>query len=495
MEYLLYQMAKKIGRNDPCPCGSGKKYKKCCALTEIHEPLFPPLERTGTLFDDYMEIIPLVALYEQRVMDFEKDGRELKKAVSRFEKRFHPGEENGLTDSFFMSWLHFDFRFGKSFQTIAERLLQDPMTASLVEPGPTLIRRLSESYFSFYEVIESGPRTVLAEELGTGRRFTVFSVRELFEFDPEPGEIWHVRLVGPPQMALCFTTPYVYPRDARGQFERAVWIQKGDFRRSPLGSRFPPERHFAESQKAAALFWAEFIYRGKEPSLSGSTMSEDSGSDLPSHLYNMDGEELELTEVHFRIRNEPALRKKLGALRSFEYDEIDGSWIWMKAGKGKDPNASRTILGFLSVQNGALVAEVNSRERAGRIRAKLKSHLGDLIAYDKTLYRDQNDLPELSKEEAEALAGENEALNALPEVRERIRAFQENYYFKEWPRQKIPMLGGLTPLQAAKTESGRTKLKELLEYYDLRKEAGPPSMPKIDTDSLRRMLGLPPKAN
>lgn len=22
----------KIGRNDPCPCGSGKKYKKCCAV-------------------------------------------------------------------------------------------------------------------------------------------------------------------------------------------------------------------------------------------------------------------------------------------------------------------------------------------------------------------------------------------------------------------------------------------------------------------------------
>jgi len=21
----------KVGRNDPCPCGSGKKYKKCCA--------------------------------------------------------------------------------------------------------------------------------------------------------------------------------------------------------------------------------------------------------------------------------------------------------------------------------------------------------------------------------------------------------------------------------------------------------------------------------
>ena len=24
---------RKIGRNDPCPCGSGKKFKKCCGTT------------------------------------------------------------------------------------------------------------------------------------------------------------------------------------------------------------------------------------------------------------------------------------------------------------------------------------------------------------------------------------------------------------------------------------------------------------------------------
>ena len=23
-------LSQKIGRNDPCPCGSGKKFKKCC---------------------------------------------------------------------------------------------------------------------------------------------------------------------------------------------------------------------------------------------------------------------------------------------------------------------------------------------------------------------------------------------------------------------------------------------------------------------------------
>ena len=25
--------ARKVGRNEPCPCGSGKKYKKCCGAT------------------------------------------------------------------------------------------------------------------------------------------------------------------------------------------------------------------------------------------------------------------------------------------------------------------------------------------------------------------------------------------------------------------------------------------------------------------------------
>ncbi|MFZ4703348.1 MAG: SEC-C metal-binding domain-containing protein [Candidatus Methylumidiphilus sp.] len=27
---MPYQRGTKIGRNEPCPCGSGKKYKKCC---------------------------------------------------------------------------------------------------------------------------------------------------------------------------------------------------------------------------------------------------------------------------------------------------------------------------------------------------------------------------------------------------------------------------------------------------------------------------------
>jgi uncharacterized protein YecA (UPF0149 family) len=27
----IVNRADKVGRNDPCPCGSGKKFKQCCA--------------------------------------------------------------------------------------------------------------------------------------------------------------------------------------------------------------------------------------------------------------------------------------------------------------------------------------------------------------------------------------------------------------------------------------------------------------------------------
>ena len=40
--------SKEIGRNDPCPCGSGKKYKRCCLGTE-EDPQVMPKKTLPTL--------------------------------------------------------------------------------------------------------------------------------------------------------------------------------------------------------------------------------------------------------------------------------------------------------------------------------------------------------------------------------------------------------------------------------------------------------------
>jgi len=34
MEKPTVTLAKKVGRNEPCPCGSGRKFKMCCSFTE-----------------------------------------------------------------------------------------------------------------------------------------------------------------------------------------------------------------------------------------------------------------------------------------------------------------------------------------------------------------------------------------------------------------------------------------------------------------------------
>jgi len=495
LNYIPIDMSKKPGRNDPCPCGSGKKYKKCCGLSQTQggfvqtpESWFPPSERTGTLWDDYIEVIPIVAMYGRKIMDFDEDGPEFKRAVSDFEKQFRPGEEGGITDSFFMSWMHFDLRFGKSLETVAERLLSEPIISDLMEPGPSYIRELNESYLTFYEIIASASRTdaVTVKELGNGKRFTVLHVRELFEIDPNPGEIWFARRVGHPDRSIFYTTPYIYEPETRAQFKRAILAQEKDFKKSPRASFFPTDRHFAESQKETAPFWAWYINQGKMTDL----------PPIPDYaLVTTDGEEFVFTEIHFRIKDEAALRMRLTSLRSFQYDKKDDSWTWLKAKSRKYPDAPRTVLGHFHIQSDRLIAETNSRERAVRLRAKLKEYLRNLIAYEKTLYRDPYDMPELSPEEIEAQEKASKELNSRPEIQEAIKKNLEHHYFNEWPKTKLPALGGLTPLQAAKREKKRPKLEALIDDIDRMQNAPTSKMPKIDTDKLRRLLGLPAKAN
>ncbi|MCY4121295.1 MAG: SEC-C metal-binding domain-containing protein [Acidobacteria bacterium] len=56
--------AAKAGRNDPCPCGSGRKYKQCCALKQDSRSKF------GT----YALIAVLVAIAGVLVYTFTADG-------------------------------------------------------------------------------------------------------------------------------------------------------------------------------------------------------------------------------------------------------------------------------------------------------------------------------------------------------------------------------------------------------------------------------------
>jgi len=91
----------KTGRNDPCSCGSGKKYKRCCLAVDqatqaaTRTPLDPESSRLPPpiVFDDYEELEQL----SNRVLDFIKDRRldEAEKLCQELLHRF-PDASDGI---------------------------------------------------------------------------------------------------------------------------------------------------------------------------------------------------------------------------------------------------------------------------------------------------------------------------------------------------------------------------------------------------------------
>lgn len=120
--------------------------------------------------------------------------------------------------------------------------------------------------------------------------------------------------------------------------------------------------------------------------------------------------------------------------------------------------------------------------------------VNDLIAYEKTLFRDPYDFPELSPEEAKALEKESKELHARPEVQEAMKKHLEHHYFVEWPKTKLPALGNITPLQAAKRKKERAQLIALIDDIEQSQDSPYSEMPKINFNKLRKILGLPVKS-
>lgn len=55
-QYDILVHKRGLQRNDPCPCGSTKKFKKCC--------IYKPFEPSKELLDDF-------ALGQQRIKEYE----------------------------------------------------------------------------------------------------------------------------------------------------------------------------------------------------------------------------------------------------------------------------------------------------------------------------------------------------------------------------------------------------------------------------------------
>ncbi|NLW90531.1 MAG: DUF2384 domain-containing protein, partial [Syntrophomonadaceae bacterium] len=141
--YSIMQPAK-IGRNDPCPCGSGKKYKRCCGeLHEFLEPTIDPFTRINNLMTAVK--FKLDQFYEREI---KRVRRELQKHFLRFSVENTVNRDH---ESIFSDWLWFD-QIGDDGDTLAYLYLKN--NGEFIEsPLKDCLAALNLSYLSVYEVI------------------------------------------------------------------------------------------------------------------------------------------------------------------------------------------------------------------------------------------------------------------------------------------------------------------------------------------------------
>ena len=487
-------MNDRLGRNSSCPCGSGKKFKKCCGLNlaPAGDDLLAPMPddlKTGTKIDFYFEIFQGAMLYAETLKTSPKFGGELRRLCRDFEEKFKPGAEHGLPDSFYLNWFALDNRFGVDQRTVIERMMEERDFHLMEDAVKSAVRELSDSYATCYQVKEIRKDNILFEELVTGRQWVVHAIGDTCEEDASPEQIWHARFVGPQEDAYYFGQPFVFDSEAKEDFIKIVNMLIKNFREyaSTRSLEFTIPR---DAFKAGIGFWSEYLYRSSLDAVAGLDSEPVSGFKAP-YLSTTDGEKMRFSLVTFKITTEAGLRDKLCGMRGLEYDVQVSCWFWLKKGNRRIKSWENTILGQIFIRGNELVGEVNSLERALRLKNKLSIGLGKMVVFDRIDSKDFAAMPQPSQEDLRKFEEEQRRINSDPEIRKVLLQRQQEYYLKDWISSRIPALNNKTPLQAVKTKEGRLQLEVLINRMEGMASVQPDYLPKMDMNFLRQKLGLP----
>jgi tetratricopeptide (TPR) repeat protein len=88
--------ASPVGRNDPCPCGSGKKYKKCCQPKEPAPGRVDGISHNAVIAIKAKRYGEAEKLCEQLLRDFPEDidGHDLLGSLRKAQGRFQEAADH-----------------------------------------------------------------------------------------------------------------------------------------------------------------------------------------------------------------------------------------------------------------------------------------------------------------------------------------------------------------------------------------------------------------
>lgn len=483
---------REVGRNHPCPCGSGKKYKKCCLLKEsgpVPAPAAEPGPRKPPAPDPvFRRLRESLSRYAER----EISRKDFLRATGIFwniepQEPLMLPERASRDEGQFHDWFINDYRTADG-KTILERFC-DRRLGTLSAEEKRLAESLLKSCLSIYEV----------RDVREGEGLTI---RDVFT-----GETMDVEEVSGSYMVVKWDLIQVriYRMDGVCRFGgNGQTIPRMRF--EALKAYLDNARRSFEADTGRAG-WPAFL---KENTFLIGRFFDEVVEGLPV-LLTEERHRIISSKARFTVSDYGRARKLLSGGYDFaDEEEIPSggvSFSWLKRGPSKDwemgPDSdgkgmvatssivhpsgriSFTVLGTVDLHPDRLTLECMSRERLERGKKRLLDLLRGSVRHRVDEFEDIH----VAMERCE---GKGEA--AKPLKNEGARAMLVSMMQKHmsaWPDQEIPALGGKTPRKAAATKAGREKVLDLIKDMEngeaRKKKAGEPF---IDLGPLRRELGI-----
>ena len=481
----------KTGRNEPCPCGSGKKYKHCCARVtrpSSDSPWSRQRDASGRLTQEMMQFARrrFAEDIHEAWLDFNQDEDPT------------PLDEDAAEGQIFMPYFLFDWDPGPrpsgrrgsvlGAGLVARNYLVDA-SGRLSQLELMILQQATSQPVSFYEVVgcHPGESIVLRDTLIGGETEVIERTASQIL---QVGDLAYGQLCRLPEVVtLGRLAPLPIPPGQKGQIvELRAWLRKKIARQN---------RELTAADLIRNQERVRCVYLNIRDAMRA-----------PLRLTNTDGDPVMLHTLTFRVGSAQAAFEALAPLakgnsreellQSADFDP-DGTLRrvelpWIKKGNRTHPDWKNTILAHITISGRSLVVEVNSEKRAATIHQEIEKRLGILAVHQKTTKVTSDEMLKKAKRRSRAsgsgVAPDDPLLD--PEVKQQAEAELQKY-MAGWIHQKIPALGGLTPLAAVKDPDGREVVEGLLLDWE-RKSAATvgPGVVRPDVDAIRRLLNLGP---
>lgn len=479
----------KTGRNDPCPCGSRRKYKKCCLGKE--EAKAPPAVPQTMMTEEENRLIG-------RLVSFAASSRfreDYKKAFSLFFSRpvtDHsdlPEEKEAFSQ--FLEWFIYDYPLTGGATLIQEFARTQ---AGFIPPGEReLLKDWIHPSISLYEVLESRPERaeIKLKDLFTGKELLIRDVsgsRQLVRWDLIGVRVFrvgeHLRASG--------VIPHFPPseRDSLIRFFTTEW-----------------ERYQNETGERT---WEAFM-KARGYLLYHYTRSR-KGETIPP-LMSPEYHEMIFCKAHYDVENFHGAVFRLKQEFDFHLDEEGREPIrftWLKRGKSKEmvPEGTKVgrgliiqaaflptlesretlSLGTLTLTERRLTLEAISRERLEAGKRRIEALLGDYIRFRLDTFQSVKAALKERKGHEQKEAPLGIPREEQEDVMRRILTRQ----MEAWIHTPIPALDGKTPLEMMNLPGGRERVEQLLkEVENMEERKKREGEFYVDINSLQKRLGLP----